>query len=330
MYRRITMNLHNFMVAFLNEFCAKFKWPLATYEVLPKRNGFFCMLKFKDVSTTGEGASKNMAKQVAALCMWKKILKIPVISAILNQSDASLMMATSALALFGEDYLLSLKQRKKLRDLLVLVAANMEGEPLAIAEPIAERIVEPIAESIPTPASLGIYELPYPDVDPEAEAKVPPLVHVRPKPSTIRKKAPESLGHNGSPYPYEEAAEKTVGENSLKLDPRYGRNIPDPGTTSYGMRTHLLQDDYFYKFPKDLKEAAFRVINSKDFETRKEQAEALLAALQLNYTLAPVACKSTKDPLVSLKLHCDYNGLFIDQKSNIYNHIIEYLADMLS
>ncbi|XP_026846928.1 uncharacterized protein LOC6597807 isoform X2 [Drosophila persimilis] len=337
------MNLQNCMVAFLNEFCAKFKWPLATYEVLPKRNGFFCMLKLKDVSATGEGASKNMAKQVAALCVWKKILKIPVISAILNQSDASPMMATSALALFGEDHLLSLKQRKKLRDLLVLVATNIEGEPLPIAEPIAEHIVEPIAESIPipkkTPASLGIYELPYPDVGPvvknqqtlkcTAEAKVPPLMHVKPNPSTIRKKAPESLGNNRSPYPYEEAAEKTVSGNSLKLEPRYGRNIPDPGPTSYGVRTHLLQDDYFFKFPKDLKEAAFKVINSKDFETKKEQAEALLAALQLNYTMAPVPCKNTKDPLVSVTLHCDYNGLFIDQKSNIYNFIIEYLNDML-
>ncbi|EDW27044.1 GL16448 [Drosophila persimilis] len=342
---------------------------------------FFCMLKLKDVSATGEGASKNMAKQVAALCVWKKILKIPVISAILNQSDASPMMATSALALFGEDHLLSLKQRKKLRDLLVLVATNIEGEPLPIAEPIAEHIVEPIAESIPipkkTPASLGIYELPYPDVGPvvknqqtlkcTAEAKVPPLMHVKPNPSTIRKKAPESLGNNRSPYPYEEAAEKTVSGNSLKLEPRYGRNIPDPGPTSYGVRTHLLQDDYFFKFPKDLKEAAFKVINSKDFETKKEhaeallaallliyiiapvlsreaafkvinskdfetkkeQAEALLAALQLNYTMAPVPCKNTKYPLVSLTLHCDYNGLFIDQKSNIYDVIIEYLNDML-
>ncbi|XP_017155298.1 uncharacterized protein LOC108164181 isoform X2 [Drosophila miranda] len=326
------MNLQNVMVAFLNEFCAKFKWPLVTYEVLPKRNGFFCMLKFKDVSATGEGASKNMAKQVAALCMWKKILKIPVISAILNQSDASPMMATSALALFGEDHLLSLKQRKKLRDLLVLVATNIEGEPLPIAEPIVESIPFPKK----TPASLGIYELPYPDVDPfvknqetlkcTAEAKVPPLMHVKPKPSTI----PKSLGNNWSPYRYEGAPKKTVSENYLKLEPRYGRNIPDPGPTSYGVRTHLLQDDYFFKFPKDLKEAAFKVINTKDFETKKEQAEDLLAALQLNYTMAPVPYKNTKDPLVSVKLHCDYNGLFIDQKSNIYNYIIEYIDDMLS
>ncbi|XP_022218850.2 uncharacterized protein LOC111071680 isoform X2 [Drosophila obscura] len=79
----------------------------------------------------------------------------------------------------------------------------------------------------------------------------------------------------------------------------------------------------------ELKVAAFKVINSKDFKTKKDQAVALLAALKLTYTMDLVPCKDPRDPLVKVELHCDYNGLFIDFKRNIYNYIIDYLRDML-
>ncbi|XP_022218848.2 uncharacterized protein LOC111071680 isoform X1 [Drosophila obscura] len=322
------MNLQKFGISFLNEFCVKTNWPTPQYDVMPKSDGFLCQLKLKDVHATGEGSSKNIARQVAALRMWKKILKIPVIRAILEQADASAMMPTTSRGpLFGEIHLLTIKQRKKLRELLLLVANNITSDPeFSIPKPIPKPNPKPIAKPNPKP-------------NPKPIAK-----HI-PKPifKTIPQKLPaltlESAGCLIElPYPDDDPVERTpsfecnsekTNGSSHNYEPRHRYTKPGCGPSSNFMKIKMSDHNYFKNFPTELKVAAFKVINSKDFKTKKDQAVALLAALKLTYTMDLVPCKDPRDPLVKVELHCDYNGLFIDFKRNIYNYIIDYLRDML-
>ncbi|SPP78632.1 uncharacterized protein LOC117581072 [Drosophila guanche] len=313
-----------FVMSFLNEFCVKTNWPMPEYEVLSKTDGFLCHLKLKDVQAVGEGASKKNAKQAAALHMWKQILQIPVIREVLEQADSSALMSTSRGTLFGEISSLSIKQRRKLHELILDVSNHIRAEPdFSMPKSIPKAIPKDIQTNIPKPIPAPILESIQ-----------------RPNPGRVQAQLPEvKLNLIELPYPDDEPVKKPLKTPPLESKMKKINEIPlrpEPcyryiklGNNSNIMKIRTSDHNYFKKFPTELKEAAFKVINSKDFPSEKEQAEALLAALELSYTMELVPSKNPSDPVVSVELHCDYLGLFLDFKRNIYSHIIDYLKDML-
>ncbi|KAH8245365.1 hypothetical protein KR032_009520 [Drosophila birchii] len=88
--------------------------------------------------------------------------------------------------------------------------------------------------------------------------------------------------------------------------------------------------NYFKNFPQVLKVAAFEaILRPHKYNSIKEQAMGLLAALELPSTTKELPTMPGKDQLLKLTIDCEIDCFFLGTDKQIYGEIIEYFQTML-
>ncbi|KAI8117937.1 hypothetical protein CVS40_10268 [Lucilia cuprina] len=94
----------------------------------------------------------------------------------------------------------------------------------------------------------------------------------------------------------------------------------------------LLSDrhNYFVKFHKHLKKAAWDIIYSDNYEDNiQAQVMDLFKALKIKPRITSNAAVMTSEKMVQIEVDCDFDAFFVDVESKIYISVINYFRDML-
>ncbi|EDX04140.1 uncharacterized protein LOC6731402 [Drosophila simulans] len=107
------------------------------------------------------------------------------------------------------------------------------------------------------------------------------------------------------------------------------REINGDGREDLKKSTFFDRHNYFKNFDPLVKEAAFKVIHSDDYESYQQKAMSLLSALNIKPTITTLNSMS-KEPLMCFELNCEIDVVLVAQESKIYHDVIHYFTTMLA
>lgn len=101
------------------------------------------------------------------------------------------------------------------------------------------------------------------------------------------------------------------------------------GETAPGV---LLRDrhDYFKKFHKHLKDAAWKVLKSENYDRNDlAQVMELFHALKITPRINKFPAAKSAEKIVQIEIDCEFDAFFADVESKIYTRVLDYFQDML-